>query len=85
MSDQTVEIAELDDEEGKVYIFGVDSGQASEEEFDSFLETVESLFEEAEVLVFNTSIEGGIRVQAVDKEELREAADYYEVVRGING
>lgn len=79
-----VTIAELDDSEGRVYVFGVNAKSLTGDELSDFNETLERTFDNAGWLVVGAPIQGSVEIVEMTKEAARELIDYGNLAGGID-
>lgn len=76
-------IADLDDEAGKVYAFGMDIEAFSDEALVDLREHIETTFEEAAWMLVNLPIEGSVEISEMDREEVLAAVEDHNVVGNL--
>lgn len=79
MTDAKATIAELDDEEGKVYALGLNLDAISERDLDDLLDLLDRRFEEAGWMVFGFPIEGSVEISEMDPADVEEIIDTHNL------
>ena len=81
---ESVEIAELEDDPDKVYLFGV-SDELLDEGIEEIRDVIGSQFDKAAVIIMSAGIDTTLEVTEVDYDELKERYDYDQIMEEIDG